>query len=144
MLSRSLFVKRPFAALQNFSLTSRAAYTNFIPTFTETKPLNELYGSVSIPANDPLKDYRLRLLYRSTKNGILENDIILGDFSKKYIVSLTEAQLNQYETLLRENDWDVYKWCVKPEEEANIPEEWKNSEILPLIRQFVSEVRHKS
>lgn len=101
-------------------------------------------GEAAISMDDPLRDYRMRLLYRSTKNGILENDIILGDFSKKYMSQLTLAQLEQYEALLRENDWDIYKWCVQARSEAELPPKWRASEIVPLIRRYVHSVRqHK-
>jgi succinate dehydrogenase flavin-adding protein (antitoxin of CptAB toxin-antitoxin module) len=103
----------------------------------------QLYRDASIALSDPLCDYRMRLLYRSTKNGILENDIILGDFARANIATLTEKQLNEFEELLQENDWDIYKWSVKPLAEATIPVAWQNSEILPLLRQFVEKMRAK-
>ena len=121
---------------------SLLSYSKFSTPFTELVPPSELYKNVQIPDTDPLKDYRMRLLYRSTKNGIIENDIILGDFSRKYIGQLSQVQLEEFEVLLRENDWDIYKWCVKSNIEE-IPEEWRDSEIIRLIRKFVVDVRLK-
>ena len=103
----------------------------------------QMYRAANISVLDPLSDYRMRLLYRSTKNGILENDIILGDFARANIATLSAKQLQEFEDLLCENDWDIYHWCVKPAAEAKMPDVWQQSEIIPLLRRFVDSVRAK-
>ena len=39
-----------------------------------------------------------------------ENDIILGNFARKNIGNLNLDELNAYESLLNENDQDIYLW----------------------------------
>ena len=39
-----------------------------------------------------------------------ENDILLGNFARKNIGNLSLDELNVYESLLNENDQDIYLW----------------------------------
>ena len=45
-----------------------------------------------------VQQLRSRLLYQSQKRGTLENGILLGTFAKKYVPSMTETQLRQYDS----------------------------------------------
>ena len=47
------------------------------------------------------------------KRGILENDLILSKFAHEHLETMTSEQLELFDDLLCENDWDVYYW-VKP------------------------------
>jgi succinate dehydrogenase flavin-adding protein (antitoxin of CptAB toxin-antitoxin module) len=77
------------------------------------------------------------MLYRSTKCGILENDLILGSFARKNISQLSSTQLEEYRELLQEeNDWDILKWCTAPSLDQ-VPERWRDSSIISLIRTHV-------
>lgn len=40
---------------------------------------------------------RARLLYQSKKRGILENDILLGDFAEKNLPKMDRSVLDQYD-----------------------------------------------
>jgi len=55
---------------------------------------------------------RKRLLYRSNYRGFKEADIILGGFAKRYMATLTEAELSMFEDLLSEKDHDIYDWIL--------------------------------
>lgn len=55
---------------------------------------------------------RGRLLYSSRHRGILETDLLLSTFSKKYLDSMSEEQVQEYDELLEENDWDIYYWAT--------------------------------
>ena len=58
-----------------------------------------------------------RLIMQSNRRGMKENDLILGGFVKNYINNLSEKNLNDYESLLLENDQDLYLWfsgAIKP------------------------------
>ena len=55
---------------------------------------------------------RKKLLFQSEHCGIRENDILLGQFAKRHLSSLSDEQLDRYELLLRENDNDIYDWIT--------------------------------
>lgn len=84
--------------------------------------------------NETLEVKRARLLYESRKRGMLENCILLSVFAKKYLNSMSEAQMSQYDRLINKpsNDWDIYYWVTGAEEP---PEEF-NNEIMHLLKEF--------
>ena len=60
-----------------------------------------------------LGEHRIkRLRMRSMRRGIREMDLILSKFANSSLTRLTEAELDLYETLLSENDHDLYQWVT--------------------------------
>ncbi|QFT81533.1 Antitoxin CptB [Roseovarius sp. THAF27] len=58
-------------------------------------------------------DTRLkRLRMRSMRRGTKEMDILLMRFSEARLAALSPAELDLYETLLEENDQDLYQWVT--------------------------------
>ena len=51
-----------------------------------------------------------RLKIRAWRRGTLEMDMILGRFCDERAASLDAGQLKLFETLLEENDQDLYLW----------------------------------
>lgn len=51
-----------------------------------------------------------RLRIRSWRRGIREMDLILGGFFDRAGADLAASELDLYETLLDENDHDIYQW----------------------------------
>jgi len=84
-----------------------------------------------------LETLKSRVLYRSTKCGILENDILLGSYTRESLDVLSLQELYEFEALFLENDWDIYKWIVKDWCELDMPEHWKESSLLKKLRDFV-------
>ncbi|PGH30956.1 hypothetical protein GX50_06267 [[Emmonsia] crescens] len=62
---------------------------------------------------------RARLLYQSRKRGTLESDLLLSTFASRYLPSMTERQLQEYDKFLDENDWDIYYWATQEPEEPS-------------------------
>jgi antitoxin CptB len=59
------------------------------------------------------QDIRLkRLLYRSWHRGCKETDIVLGNFAEENLGKLDALQLDMYEKLLDEQDWDIWNWLT--------------------------------
>lgn len=58
---------------------------------------------------------------QSRKRGILESDLLLSTFADVYLGNMTPAQLDEYDSFLDENDWDIYYWATQdpPGAEAN-------------------------
>ena len=74
-----------------------------------------------------------RLIMQSNRRGMKENDIILGNFARKNIGNLNLDELNAYESLLNENDQDIYLWISGGK---SIPSQYEK-----IINKIVSTLR---
>lgn len=86
--------------------------------------------------NESTETKRARLLYQSRKRGILESDLLLSKFAKIYLPKLTHEQLEEYDDLLNEQDWDIYYWATNAEGTNPCPERWEKSPIMAMVRQI--------
>ncbi|KAK6463731.1 Flavinator of succinate dehydrogenase-domain-containing protein [Scheffersomyces coipomensis] len=77
---------------------------------------------------------RARLVYQSRKRGILESDLLLSRFAKKHLSTFNDEELDEYDKLLDEPDWDIYYWATKNYTVTPLPDKWKNSKILQLLQ----------
>lgn len=50
---------------------------------------------------------------QSRKRGTLESDLLLSTFADANLGSMTLKQLQQYDSFLDENDWDIYYWATQ-------------------------------
>ncbi|KAI5968730.1 emi5 [Candida margitis] len=78
---------------------------------------------------------RARLVYQSRKRGILESDLLLSRFAKKYLKNMTHEEMDEYDRLLDEADWDIYYWATKNYDVTPLPNKWKDSKILKLLQE---------
>jgi len=53
-----------------------------------------------------------RLRLRSWRRGTREMDLILGRFADERLGALSPADLDAYEALIAEPDWDLYYWIT--------------------------------
>jgi antitoxin CptB len=53
---------------------------------------------------------RRRLLFRSWHRGIREMDLVLGRFADTHIPTLSETELEEYETWLEVPDQRIFAW----------------------------------
>lgn len=60
--------------------------------------------------NENAGDRLKRLKMRSWRRGTKEMDMILGPYADANLASLEGARLDLYESLLEENDQDLYPW----------------------------------
>lgn len=51
-----------------------------------------------------------RLKMRSMRRGTKEMDLILQSFAERHLAQMDAAGLAHYDTLLEENDLDLYRW----------------------------------
>lgn len=78
---------------------------------------------------------RARLIYQLRKRGILESDLLLSRFAKKYLHKFNEAELDEFDKLLDEADWDIYYWATKNYDVTPLPEKWQQSKILKMLQE---------
>ncbi|XP_022200467.2 succinate dehydrogenase assembly factor 2, mitochondrial [Nilaparvata lugens] len=85
--------------------------------------------------NESVEVKRARLLYQSRKRGMLENDILLGNFANDYLQKMDKTELSDYDRLINlpSNDWDIYHWAtgIKP-----TPNEFDNS-VMHKLKEYV-------
>ena len=82
---------------------------------------------------DELEIIRKRLYMRSMRRGTKEMDLILKNFAKLKLHSMSEPELENFENLLFENDQDLYQWStglVSPKKEF--------AELIQDIKIFIS------
>lgn len=79
------------------------------------------------------EDHRLRrLLFRSRRRGMNENDLLLGRFAEARLHALNPEQLDRYEALLDEIDIDLFNWITGREP---VPKPFDH-DVMKLIRSF--------
>jgi antitoxin CptB len=75
---------------------------------------------------------RKRLLYRCTYTGTKETDILLGQFVRTTMATMSQPQLDRFEALIDSADPDLFLWiCGR----KRVPEQWKN-DIMTLLQKF--------
>ncbi len=55
---------------------------------------------------------RRRILFRAWHRGIREMDLILGQFAEAELATLSDAELDELETIMREEDNDLVRWIT--------------------------------
>lgn len=106
------------------------------------KPQNPAYNAELTMKIEPIQRTgesldvkRARLVYQSRKRGILESDLLLSRFAKRYLAGFSEAELDEYDKLLDEPDWDIYYWATKNYDVTPLPDKWRDSKILKLLQE---------
>lgn len=61
-------------------------------------------------SSEGLDPRRRRLLFRSWHRGIREMDLVLGRFADAHIDTLSDAELDEYETWLDVPDQRIFAW----------------------------------
>ncbi len=82
--------------------------------------------------NNPLIDdvRRKKILFRSLHRGCKETDIVLGRFAESHLANLNPAELDLFEELLDEQDWDIWEAVSNPNSQV-LPEKY-----APLIKRL--------
>ncbi|KAI9336122.1 Flavinator of succinate dehydrogenase-domain-containing protein [Obelidium mucronatum] len=117
-----------------YSSSSATTKSTFSEEWARTPPTSDDQGdriefTIKIPKpirpqNEPLDNKRARLLWSVRKRGILEADLLLSTFvDKTRLAGMSALELEQLDSLLEENDWDIYYWVTQakptpPEVEA--------------------------
>ena len=73
-----------------------------------------------------------KILYKSSNRGWKENDILLGEFTKKNIHLMNEEQLKNLDQLLDQSDVDIFGWITK---KTPAPKNMDN-EVMHMLQQY--------
>ena len=62
-----------------------------------------------------------RITFRAWRRGFREADLVLGPFIEQLGPGLSDAELDTFEALLNEDDYDIYAWIIgdKPVPDAH-------------------------
>ena len=75
---------------------------------------------------------RKKIIHRANYRGIKEADLLLGGFAKQYVMSMSEAELDDYEELLEQRDHDIYGWLSG---ELELPKQF-DTKIFARLKAF--------
>lgn len=84
-----------------------------------------------------LDDRRKRLLYRSSRRGSQEADLLLGHFARHYVAGFSDQQLDRFERLTDIPDADLLDWNSG---RSPVPEDQQN-DVMRLWCDFTYQVR---
>lgn len=82
--------------------------------------------------NEQLTDREIRikkLKFRAWHRGFREHDFIMGTYADENLDKLSDDELDQFEALLAEQDWDAYYWIIK---QVEAPEQFKGKVLTEL------------
>ncbi len=75
---------------------------------------------------------RKRLLYQASYRGFKEADLLIGGFAKAHLAEMKEAELDEFEALLKLNDRELYDFATgKRDGPANI-----SGPVFERLRRF--------
>ena len=73
-----------------------------------------------------------KIIYRAMHRGFKEMDLLLGNFVKKHIDGLNDAELNDLGKLLFIEDEAIYKWYFEKNSDNTIPK----TKVSTLLKNF--------
>ena len=73
-----------------------------------------------------------RIRFRAWRRGFREADLILGQFADAHTPSMSDAELDRFESLLEQPDHDIYAWILGS---APAPQAFDN-ELMVRLRAF--------
>lgn len=125
---------RQLFGTQKWFTQALAVYSDQSPTkFAQTA---HEYNSELRLEKEKIEAKRSRLLYQSKKRGVLENDILLGEFADQMLQKMSLKQLMRYDEIIngKHMEWDLYYYVSG---RKNVPEDLKSCEVFQLLLDFV-------
>lgn len=81
---------------------------------------------------DDLERRKKRILFRANHMGMVENDILFGDFAAKYLADFDEDKVSQFELLLKLPDNDLFNWATGKQE----PSAEADNDVMRMVIDF--------
>ncbi len=75
-----------------------------------------------------------QLRFRAWRRGFREHDFLMGTYADENLDNLGDNELDQFDALLNEQDWDVYYWIIG---QRQAPKEFEGS-VLKSLQSFAS------
>lgn len=77
------------------------------------------------------ENLKRKIIYKSLKRGIRENDILLGNFTRENLAKMSLIEMKIYDDFLNENDIDIFNWISK---DKKLPEDYNFKFMKSLVR----------
>ena len=90
-----------------------------------------IYNSLSKKMKNK-KNLINQIIYRSSRRGTKEMDILLGNFVKKYINKFNDNELSDLDKILNYDDEVLYQWYFDKNNNKLI----KNNKITKMLKEF--------
>ncbi|GMK59020.1 hypothetical protein CspeluHIS016_0700350 [Cutaneotrichosporon spelunceum] len=123
-------LRDPFPLPFDPALAEAAAARNALRDPTEVVDGWELPPPLDRTGEQPAA-LRARLIYQTRKRGILETDLLLSTFARDFLPAMSVDEMQQFDKLLDEPDWDIYYWAI---EKRPAPERWAETALLAKLR----------
>ena len=82
-------------------------------TLGETRPIPQpSMTTPESPEPQPLDNRRRRLIFRAQHRGTYENDLLIGDFVKARIATMTQTELDEIEAVMEFPDAELADWLT--------------------------------
>lgn len=95
---------------------------------SQSDSLPDLGAPARVPGREPGQESReqriRRLIYQTRKRGILETDLLMSTFAMKELWEMPEKEIEEFDRLLDEPDWDLYYWMT---DRKPVPDRWRES-----------------
>lgn len=95
---------------------------------SQSDSLTDYGAPLRVPGREPGNEGReqriRRLIYQTRKRGILETDLLMSTFAQKELWNMPDAEVEEFDRLLDEPDWDIYYWLV---DRKPLPDRWRES-----------------
>ncbi|CAO1613105.1 unnamed protein product [Parajaminaea phylloscopi] len=99
---------------------------------SQSDALKDYGAPLRVPGREPGTESReqriRRLIYQTRKRGILETDLLMSTFAMQELWEMPDAEVEEFDHLLDEPDWDIYYWLVQ---RKPVPERWQESFETP-------------
>lgn len=119
-------------------LNRRQFFYQTLPRFIEKHGTE--FASQSTKYDHDINIRRRRLLLSSRKRGRVETELFLGGYAAQNIWKMNEKELDEFEKILKEQDYDLFNWFtdLKP-----APPELQKLEMFQKIKQYIEDKKNK-
>jgi succinate dehydrogenase assembly factor 2 len=132
-----------YTSLNQISKLTNSKDINEIPVAEITENEKQIYNKVDESyqqykarrVNESVEVKKARLIYQSRKRGTSENGILLANFATKYLTSMSEIQLDEFDRIISSlyNEWDIYYWIT---DSVPIPQELESNSVIHKLKEF--------
>lgn len=96
----------------------------------------EIEGNMSATERDVAR--RKRMIYRSKQRGWLEADILMGSWASENVPTLSDKDLDEYDTILKEETIDVFNFITGKDP---LPDRLKNLRVMKMLQEYAMEAK---
>lgn len=78
------------------------------------------------------------MIYRSKQRGWLEADILMGSWASENVPTLSDKDLDEYDTILKEETIDVFNFITGKDP---LPDRLKDLRVMKMLQEYAMEAK---